>query len=223
MRAIFIGIVILLGLRMFLWLNQTITSGNAMSSLGLILIASPVMILAAWGLLQRGEPDYVRLTGLSAAGVIGDIFVLTTAAFLLAKAWAKAAPMISEFWTSPTWLSISFLIGLIGGSLMHLQGGKSDSNSAILSERLHDSGTSWTHNLGVAPAIIAAIVSTLLPLLVYLLQLPLVIGVIALLAIWFALVQVDNFRAKLDSSDPWHFNPQVLDCEMDWEHWRPRR
>ncbi|HEU5187735.1 MAG TPA: hypothetical protein VFT87_04510 [Candidatus Saccharimonadales bacterium] len=225
-RLLFIAVAIAIGILNFWLLDRSIRLGRPWQSTLVVLIASPVVIVATWLFVQRATPAFSTFTpgNISYAATFGDLLILTTVVALTARQWRLADGAVPEFFLGRTWLVISYGAGLLYGLITHfVLGGKPDSNSQVLGEQLHDSGTSWAHNLGVAPALAAALISTLVPLffvpgdrmLALLITTILVVG-------WGGLVVFDIVRSQLDPSHPLYFNPQWLDVAMDWLHLRPR-
>lgn len=183
---------------------------------GIIMLAATVGIMGAAYAIQRGNPELTitTITQGSYAALVGDPFAMTPAALIIAAGLYTAREHLPRWVTSWWWRTMPFCIGLVLGAAIHLQGGASDSESANLGERLHDSATSWAHNVGVVPAAGAILIFGLVPILAvrqtrWRHSLPVLLFVV----IWMALVAVDSNRAG--------FDPHWLDIEMDWSKWRP--
>lgn len=224
-RLLFIAAVVLVAIGMFNMMVGAITSGRAALSILGVLAASPLVIGATWLLVQQGQPGVSSFTlkNISYAASAGDLLVLPIVVWLAATAWNRYGDQVPAFFKSDYWFAISLVAGFAIGTFAHLSGGRSNSNSLVLSEQLHDSATSWAHNLGVFPAIAGTLIYVLVPLLfVRDALLMAIIATCVLFVGWGSLVVIDNMRANLDPSNAWHFNPQWLDVRMDWARWRAR-
>ncbi len=224
-RGLFITVVLLAGGGMYYLLSTSIMDGRPARSVMNVLLASPVLMAAAWLLVQRGQPAFSTFTlkNISYAATIADLLVLTTLVWFLAKAWEYHYHSTRVFFDDWLWMGISYILGLCVGVFFHfILGGTPDSHSLVVSEQLHDSATSWAHNLGVMPAIAGAVIRTLIPLFFTRGALKIAIGLALLLIVgWGGLVMLDTYRATLPESNPWRFNPQWLDTVMYWARWRP--
>lgn len=221
-RNSYVALVIVLGWAMFYLMSQGIVAGRWAYAAVMALVASPVLMLGSWLLLQRGTPNNFSFKHMSFAAVLGDIFVLPTAMILLALIWGRlSVGEMWSFWSTNGWLALSMAVGMSYGAWSHWKGGPSDSRSTIEAIQLHDSATSWMHNLGVAPALFATLFYALVPLIMQWLQPQLTIAVILVLAAWLVMVWMDDFRSNLDPNHPWYFNPGWIDVVMNWPLWRP--
>lgn len=225
-KSLFIVATVVTGFVNFGLMTYYVRHGHVRGSVLVVLVASPVAIIATWLLVQRATPGLGTFTfgNISYAATVGDLFILTTVVGLTANQWFRHVAAIPEFFKSGAWLAISFCLGLLYGVVTHFViGGKPDSNSLIRSEQLHDSATSWVHNLGVTPAIAGAVLCTVVPLFFVPGGRLAATGITVILVFgWGGLVVLDMWRSQLDSSHPLHFNPQWLDVVMDWAHLRPR-
>jgi hypothetical protein len=216
-RNVFVVTMCAVAIVNYLVLTHFITQGRAVSSLFTVWVASPAVMFSVWLLIQQAQPSCCSFGSISYAAVLGDVLVLPAAAYIAALGWRASSSEMAAFWKSGWWMAIAFAVGLIGGICFHLMGGRSDSQSDILSERLHDSPLSWAHNIGVFPALLGALVCTLVPLLtvgsgrVWFFW-ALGIAVVG----WGGLVVIDTVRMKLPTTSWWHFNPQWMDIEYDW-------
>jgi hypothetical protein len=189
---------------------------QSMLTSGVVMFAATVGIMGVAYAVQRGNPELsmTMLTHGSYAALIGDPFTMTPAALLIAAGWYAAREHLPHWVNAWWWRVIPFCIGLALGTAIHLQGGSSDSQSPYLSERLHDSATSWAHNVGVVPAVGAMLIFGLIPILAvrrtrWRYGLP----VLLFVAMWMTLVVIDSNRIG--------FDPHWLDIEMYWSKWRP--
>jgi hypothetical protein len=224
-RNLFVGMVLCFAAALYGCTTVAVQRGRPLISTGLMIVAGPVFMALVWVMLQHCQPSSHNwsLRNISYSAVVGDLFILPPVMALAALGW-KHHERIAEFWKSPSWMVISFIIGLVLGIAFHLAGGRADSQSALLGQRLHDSATSWAHNLGVFPAIASALVYAIVPLIVT--PASRTWGILILLVVviaWGGLTVLDGIRAQLSNSNPWHFNQQWLDTEMDWRSWTPRR
>jgi hypothetical protein len=224
-RNVFVLVIVGVAIVMFALLTHFIKSGRPWMAATTVWVASPLVVLGVWWLVQKGQPYFSEMSfgSISYAAVVGDIVVLPAAAIVTAYGWKAAANEMAPFWKSGWWLAISSLIGLAAGIGFHLMGGPANSNSSELSVRLHDSPLSWAHNLGVFTALFGAFVFALVPLLFTaagrsLGLLAVAIGIIG----WGGLSVIDNIRMRLPLDSYWRFNPQWMDVDFDWRHWRPR-
>lgn len=222
-RLLFVVIVAIFAVIAAYLLGQATQIGDRFQAPMIMLIAGPAFMLMMWLLVQRGRAVTLDIRNISWAAVFGDLLVLTTVFWLLAMAYSKYGHWVDDFWTSKPWFAISMAIGFAVGFAVHIRGGKSDSSSPELTVRLHDSATSWAHNIGVFSAVIAVLVFTIVPLFTVAGARTWAVAVIAVLAVGMGgLMIADAKRASLPASHPLHHNTQWFDGEMEWEHWRPR-
>ena len=224
-RLLFVGGVIVAGGAAFAFISQATLQGRRITGALGILAASPLVMFTVWWAIQKGQPS---LSGLSLAhaswSALSDFVVIPTAVAMAANGWRHMDYYryeISEFWLSREWLILSYLIGFWIGLGLHLMGGHADSHSAVLSERLHDSATSWAHNLGVVPALAGTLIATIIPLFTTYAARKWAWLATACVAIWLGLAIADSVRAGLDPSNPLYFDPHWLDVVMDWRYFRP--
>lgn len=225
-RLLFIAATVAVGAVSFGLLTYCMRLGRPMPSIGVVLIASPAVIVATWLFVQRGTPaiSTFNLGNISYAATFGDLLFLTTVVGLTARQWQISSAAIPQMFSGRGWIAISFGAGLLYGLFTHyVMGGKPDSNSPHLGEQMHDSATSWVHNLGVTPAIAGAVFCMVIPLFFTPGARPAALVISAILVVgWGGLVVVDILRSQLDPSHPLFFSPQWLDVVMDWPHLRPR-
>ena len=187
--------------------------------------AASVIALLVWSwAIQQYTPhlDMTMLRHGSYAALLGDPLFIMPAIIVATLGWRAAGDAISPRWKHWLWPTFTMVCGFAFGIFMHIQGGVADSQSRHLGERLHDSATSWTHNLGVTPIFAATLACAIIPLLATK-QTRWRHGTLAILFVtgWFILSIIDGQRAGLDPTSMWYFNPHWLDTEMDWSWWRP--
>ncbi len=224
-KILFIIATLVLGGGCLTALTLSIMYGRALLSAALVLFTSPMAIAIVWVFVQDRQPSLANVTLLNIpySATVGEA-ALVVATWFTAKAWAKHGAAIADGWKSYGWLLIAGLIGLGVGIVFHLSGGRADSHSLSLDERLHDAATSWFHNLGIFMALTGALLATILPLL--LTPVARGDGLMALcivIVIWGGFAVIDQYRFHLPQSHPWWCNPHWMDVEMDWAHWRPAR
>lgn len=235
-RAVFVGLMVGIGLGMFGGM-RIIRTGNTPGSVLLVYLSSLGLMLIVWALLQQGRPSFgsIDLRQASFAALLGDTIVLPATIWLVTLSWKQLNhEALHSFWLSGWWFWLSFLIGLSGGIGFHVMGGRADSRSPDQNVRLHDSPTSWAHNLGVFPALLATIVYTLLPLLVtsgaHRELAWWALGVV--LVGWGGLSTLDWARMTFPAIfQSWRHNPHWLDSDytawikwwarLFWWHWWP--
>ena len=220
-RGLFIAACLAFGLGMYVLLCHSIRKGQVAPSVALIVVTSPVIMAVCWLLIQRGQPKWPGLSHISFSAA-SDLLVIPAAAGVLATGWRRYGGDINPFFKGVGWLALMYIVGLAAGIGFHVMGGRADSASPILSERLHDSATSWMHNLGVTSALVATMLAMAIPLLTV--SGGRVWGLVAIGVItagWGVPLALDGLRMKLDHGSRWYFNPQWLDTQMDWSRWRP--
>lgn len=220
-RNLFVALMVVIASVMSSVLAHKVMSGQAVPSFDWILIASAGLIVTVWLLVQRRQPALSTFNWqtISYAAVVGDTIVLPTLIVVDANGWESLGDAIGPFWKGWVWYSITLLIGLAVGIGLHKSGGKSDSKSFKIEERLHDSATSWAHNLGVVTTVGSVIPRTVIPLFtVSSGWLWAGITLVLLVFGWGGLVVADEIRRRQRK-----FDPHWLDTIMDWTHWRPLR
>lgn len=187
-------------------------------------VANTIALLTWAWMIQGAIPrlDMAALSHGSYAAIFGDLLFVTPAIIIATLGWRMAEDKIAPHWKHRLWPTFTLVCGFVFGIFMHIQGGVADSQSNDLGERLHDSATSWTHNLGVTPIFAATLACGIIPLLATK-QSRWRHGTLAMLFVtgWFILSIIDGQRAGLDPTSMWYFNPHWLDAEMDWSLWRP--
>lgn len=216
-RNPFVVLMLLYGICMFGLLVASIKGGHVVRTLILMLAASPVFGLFIWWRVQGAQPE-VNWRQASAAGVIGDLVVLPAMMSLLALGCSRVDNQLDHtFWRSPSWYVTSYVLGLAGGVAFHfILGGRSDSHSANLAERLHDSPSAWAHDIGIFPALLGAAIFAILPLLVATTGTSRTLGWTALacgVVIWGGLSALDMFRLHWDVGNPWRFDPHWVEID----------
>lgn len=226
MRNGFILIMFALSVCMYLLLVDNIKNGNAFRSALGVWIVSPVLVLFVWVFVQKAQPSASTLTwgNISYAAVVGDIVILPAAAYVVSYGWKMAGAEVPSFFRSGWWLLLAFAVGVAGGRFFHTLGGKSDSSSPILSEQLHDSPLTWTHNVGIFPALMGALIHTILPLVFTASGRGYFWGALSITVVgWGFLQAIDAWRtANLPPTSYWYFNPQWMDVPFNWPKLAPR-
>jgi hypothetical protein len=183
---------------------------------GIIMLLGTVGIMGAAYAVQRGNPelDAASLAHGSYAAMIGDPLLIVPAGAIIAMGWYVARKHLPRWINTWWWHAFPICAGICLGMTMQQMGGRPDSLSSDIGERLHDSATSWAHNLGVVPAVAGMLIFGIVPLLAVR-QTRWRYGAVALIFVagWLALVMLDSSRAG--------FDPHWLDVEMNWSKWAP--
>jgi hypothetical protein len=218
-RAIFVLLVLGVALGLFMALTSAVRQGQLTRLVVLVLLTSPVLWLAVWAIVQGGYPDLPDWRGWSAAATVGDVVFLLTAIWLAATRWGTIGE--DSVWRSNWWTVIAFTISLLGGVWFHfVLGGRSDSSSDVLRERLHDAPVSWAHNIGTFPVLLGAVIYTIVPLFFTGHWKMAVFTFLIAVVGWGVCAAADTARAELPISDPSHFNSEWTNQPFDWSRWR---
>lgn len=219
-RGLFVALVLFVGGWLFMALCSVVRSGQAWASVAIMLTTTVGLMSLTWLIMQRGNPRIRTMTSrdFSYAAILGDALVVPAVATITAMGWNAGNHGISAFWRSWVWTLLPAGFGLACGIAFHMMGGRSDSQSSVRTERLHDSATSWAHNLGSLPAIAGTFLCTVLPLFTNSASRAWAIAAVTLIAMWLGLAAIDGARIARGT-----FDPNWLDTEMSWGRWSPRR
>ena len=195
---------------------------SGVATFALVLFGNLAIMVNAWWV--QGAQPVMSFDNIIHHGSYAAIFDIVLAISLGTQAGARrhAQPHLKKWMTNRWWFFTACSGGITLGLFFHYGiGGASDSQSPDLSVRMHDSATSWAHNLGVMPAIAA--------MLIYycpqLYKLWTTSGVrryavlpTACLLIYFTGVILDQLRIKLPASHAWHLNVHWLDVPgVEWD------
>lgn len=233
-RLLFIALVFMVSLGAYTWSRQMIRSGRRVMS-AVFMYTEVVFLLLVWWIMQGSDPNFfaLSLSHMSWAAIC-DPTLFPILAVILATAYSKAQDPVQymSMRAQRAWYWVPWLSGLAIGCGFHLGGGRSDSQSLILNERLHDSPMPWAHDLGAFSMYFGVFVSTIIPMLLklnakinnHLSQLAKMrqkqgkrLALIALLlgaVVWGGASAADNIRMRLDPTHPEYFNPHWTDSDQ---------
>lgn len=152
----------LFGLVLYVSLVGFAVRGEAMGAPCMVILASPLgLLVVAAALEMRTPPEVINFQTGSWSLMIGDTFVLTTAAAVAALSWRKApvkSPRIAVWW-----VVLCAFIGLAAGIGFHLLDGVG--YRAVGAEALLNSPTKLFHDFVSYPVLFGGLLCVGLPVL----------------------------------------------------------
>lgn len=210
-RDVFVGVAVAVGFLLFWLLTQSAQHGKLVWTGVLMLVASPVIVLAVFCGMQKGSARVLIDLPHASWAAWFDIAVLLPAMVVVAAGWGKAHVPLSSFWTSGTWFGSCYLMGLALGVVFHLSGGPSAGE--------HNCPMSWIHNTTMFPALAGAIICVVVPLLATPEARPFGLFGVACLAAWAIASGLDVWRMGLVGGI--EFDPHWTDTLWNWAQMRP--
>lgn len=197
-RVWFLILAAIIGMSLYLLMIIGFSKGNPWMAAGAVLLASPVaMLVLAANEPNRGATVFARLANLvdfrhgSWAFLIGDVFLLSTMAAVIAVGWRRV-DKASWFGSSWQWLLIALAVGVIAGLVFH------HNEVGVFSTEALNSPTKLWHDLVTYPVLCGGLVFGLVPMAR---QTPWVWIALALFALWLLAGVADSTWHKLNPGD----------------------